>query len=896
MGLLDKIFGSKNQKTLKKVQPLVDAINSLEEEYSLLSDTELKEKRYEFINRYKNDETLDQLLPEAFATVREVSKRQLGLRHYDCQLIGGIALHNCQIAEMATGEGKTLVATLPSYLNSITERKVVLVTVNDYLAKRDAEWMGPIYRNLGMSVDSIVPGQQLDERKNAYDADVIYATNNELGFDFLRNNMVVNQKDRMMNDYYYAIIDEVDSILIDEARTPLVISGPAENTAQIYQKISKFVPKLKQQVIELDYEEEEPEKREETGHFVIDEKSKLVELTDLGHDFIEELLKKDNLLEEDQSLYSSGNLRLLHYIQSSLRAHFLFQKDVDYMVQDKQVILIDENTGRAMPGRRLADGLHQAIEQKENVPIQMESQTLASCTFQNYFRQYEKLSGMTGTASTEAEEFAEIYGLNVLEVPTNEPMIRDDKNDLVYLTQAEKYKAVIDEIKDYKNKGNPILVGTASLESSELLSSLLKKENIEHQVLNAKNHAKEAEIISQAGKPAVVTIATNMAGRGTDIVLGGNWEAEYEKLNEDNPEKKEKLQSKWKELNAAVLSSGGLHVIGTERNESRRMDNQLRGRSGRQGDPGSSRFYISLEDNLMRIFASDQFKNIMQRVGLEDGESIEHRMLSGAIERAQKRVEGRNFDIRKMLLEYDDMANEQRQIIYSQRNNILEAISITELLDSMRETVIADELDNLSNGDLEPNEWNLDILESSLSNIFGLQIPIKQWVNEENNITREKVEEKILFLAKESYKEKSNQIGSVMRDFEKQILLQIIDSAWKDHLAEVDALRQGIGLRSYASKNPKLEFRRESFELFENLLNKIRLEGIRFLSRVEIELEDSGELNLPEQNKAQTLEHQTPQSAIASQEPKSTSQDQSQGNRRLRRAEAKMARKNARKK
>ena len=839
---------------------------------------------------------MDQLLPEAFATVREVSKRQLGLRHYDCQLIGGIALHNCQIAEMATGEGKTLVATLPSYLNSITERKVVLVTVNDYLAKRDAEWMGPIYRNLGMSVDSIVPGQQLDERKNAYDADVIYATNNELGFDFLRNNMVVNQKDRMMNDYYFAIIDEVDSILIDEARTPLVISGPAENTAQIYQKISKFVPKLKQQVIELDYEEEEPEKREETGHFVIDEKSKLVELTDLGHDFIEELLKKDNLLEEDQSLYSSGNLRLLHYIQSSLRAHFLFQKDVDYMVQDKQVILIDENTGRAMPGRRLADGLHQAIEQKENVPIQMESQTLASCTFQNYFRQYEKLSGMTGTASTEAEEFAEIYGLNVLEVPTNEPMIRDDKNDLVYLTQAEKYKAVIDEIKEYKNKGNPILVGTASLESSELLSSLLKKENIEHQVLNAKNHAKEAEIISQAGKPAVVTIATNMAGRGTDIVLGGNWEAEYEKLNEDNPEKKEKLQSEWKELNAAVLSSGGLHVIGTERNESRRMDNQLRGRSGRQGDPGSSRFYISLEDNLMRIFASDQFKNIMQRVGLEDGESIEHRMLSGAIERAQKRVEGRNFDIRKMLLEYDDMANEQRQIIYSQRDNILEAISITELLDSMRETVIADELDNLSNGDLEPNEWNLDILESSVSNIFGLQIPIKQWVNEENNITREKVEEKILFLAKESYKEKSNQIGSVMRDFEKQILLQIIDSAWKDHLAEVDALRQGIGLRSYASKNPKLEFRRESFELFENLLNKIRLEGIRFLSRVEIELEDSGELNLPEQNKAQTLEHQTPQSAIASQEPKSTSQDQSQGNRRLRRAEAKMARKNARKK
>ena len=894
MGLLDKIFGSKNQKVLKKIQPLVNSINSLEEEYSKLTNEDLKKKREDFIDRHKNGESLDDLLPEAFAVVREVSTRQLGLRHYDCQLIGGIALHNCQIAEMATGEGKTLVATLPTYLNSITERKVVLVTVNDYLAKRDAEWMGPIYENLGMSVSFIIPGQQLEERKAAYEADVIYATNNELGFDFLRNNMVVNTNDRMMNDYYFAIIDEVDSILIDEARTPLVISGPAENTAQIYQKISKFIPKLEEQtVIEADEEDDQDQNKEDAGHFIIDEKSKQVELTDFGHDFIEQLLKDDNLLEEDQSLYSSGNLRLLHYIQSSLRAHFLFNKDVDYMVQNNQVVLIDENTGRAMPGRRLADGLHQAIEQKENVPIQMESQTLASCTFQNYFRQYEKLSGMTGTASTEAEEFAEIYGLNVLEVPTNEPMIRDDKNDLVYLTQAEKYKAVINEIKDYKNKGNPILVGTASLESSELLSSLLKKENIEHQVLNAKNHAKEAEIISQAGKPGVITIATNMAGRGTDIVLGGNWEAELEKHKDDS--KKEELESKWKNLNSEVINSGGLHVIGTERNESRRMDNQLRGRSGRQGDPGSSRFYISLEDNLMRIFASDQFKNIMQRVGLEEGESIEHRMLSGAIERAQKRVEGRNFDIRKMLLEYDDMANEQRQIIYSQRNNILEADVITELLDSMRETIISDELDSVSLGDLEPHEWNTDALESSLSNIFGLQIPIKQWIASESNITREDVEQKILMSANQAYSEKSNSIGPVMRDFEKQILLQIIDNAWKDHLAEVDALRQGIGLRSYASKNPKLEFRRESFELFESLLNKIRLEGIRFLSRVEIELEDSGDLNLPKQNQAQNLDHPSPESALTpARQEEATSKEQ--GNRRLRRAEAKMARKNARKK
>ena len=674
-----------------------------------------------------------------------------------------------------------------------------------------------------------------------------------------------------------------------------MISGPAENTAQIYQKISKFIPKLEEQIVETEEVESEDSKKVDYGHFILDEKSKQVELTDFGHDFIEKLLKDENLLEEDQSLYSSGNLRLLHYIQSSLRAHFLFYKDVDYMVQDKQVVLIDENTGRAMPGRRLADGLHQAIEQKENVPIKMESQTLASCTFQNYFRQYEKLSGMTGTASTEAEEFSEIYGLNVLEVPTNEPMVRDDRNDLVYLTQNEKYKAVIDEIKEFKTKGNPILVGTASLESSEFLSSLLKKENIDHQVLNAKNHAREAEIISQAGKPGVITIATNMAGRGTDIVLGGNWEAEYEKLNTEDPAIKEELQAKWKGLNENVLYSGGLHVLGTDRYDSRRMDNQLRGRSGRQGDPGSSRFYISLEDNLMRIFASDQMKNMMQRVGLEDGESIEHRMLSGAIERAQKRVEGRNFDIRKMLLEYDDMANEQRQIIYSQRNNILEADVITELLDSMRETVISDELDAVSQGDLEPHEWNLDILESSLSNIFGLQISVKEWIASGKSITREEIEEKILTSANDSYSKKCRSIGPVMRDFEKQILLQIIDNAWKDHLAEVDALRQGIGLRSYASKNPKLEFRRESFELFESLLNKIRIEGIRFLSRVEIELEDSGDLNLPKQNETQSLDHQSPQSALAPSQKEEPSSSE-QGNRRLRRAEAKMARKNARKK
>ncbi len=897
MGVLDKIFGSKNQKILKKVQPLVKAINALEEDFSRLQDEDLKNKRIEFIKRHSSGQSLDELLPEAFAIVREVSKRQLGLRHYDCQLVGGVALHNCQIAEMATGEGKTLVATLPSYLNSITERKVVLVTVNDYLAKRDAEWMRPIYENLGIKVSYITSGQDLNERKEAYEADVIYATNNELGFDFLRNNMVVNTEDRVMNDYYFAIIDEVDSILIDEARTPLVISGPAENTADIYQKISKFVPQLNEQIYEENEEGETKTVKE--GHFIIEEKSKQIELTDVGHDHIEQLLKDSNMLQQDQSLYSSGNLRLLHFIQSSLRAHFLFKKDVDYMVQENQVVLIDENTGRAMPGRRLADGLHQAIEQKENVPIQVESQTLASCTFQNYFRQYEKLSGMTGTASTEAEEFAEIYGLNVVEIPTNEKMIRDDQNDQVYLTEKEKYKAVVKEIETYKEKGNPVLVGTASLESSEMLSGLLKQINIDHQVLNAKNHAKEAQIISQAGKPGVVTIATNMAGRGTDIVLGGNWEAEYEKLEQEDESKKKELESNWEKLNEKVLSAGGLHVIGTERNESRRMDNQLRGRSGRQGDPGSSRFYISLEDNLMRIFASDQFKNIMQRVGLEDGEAIEHRMLSGAIERAQKRVEGRNFDIRKVLLEYDDMANEQRQIIYSQRNSILESDVITDLLESMRETVIGDEIESVTQGELEPNEWDIDPLEASIFNIFGIQMPIKQWVKENPNITSKEVENRILTNALDAYKNKSQSIGPVMKDFEKQILLQIIDASWKDHLAEVDALRQGIGLRSYGAKNPKLEFRRESFELFEGLLNKIRLEGIRFLSRVEIELEDSGELNLPKQNQKQTLDHQNPQSALATPQQESApsnNQEQASGNRRLRRAEAKLARKNAKKK
>ncbi len=898
MTILEKIFGSRSQKIIKKINPLIKKINALEDAYDKLSDSELLNHREIFIGRFKEGESLDDLLPEAFATVREVSKRQLGLRPYDCQLIGGVALHNCQIAEMATGEGKTLVATLPIYLNSITSRTVVLVTVNDYLAERDANWMGPLYKNLGMSVSSVVSGQDPEDRQKSYSSDVIYATNNELGFDYLRNNMVLSKTERVMEDCFYAIVDEVDSILIDEARTPLVISGPAEDTSKIYQQISKFIPQLKQQAVLEEGEEITPE---QMGDFLIDEKSRQVELTDKGHDRVESLLKHANMIEKDQSLYSSNNLKLLHYIQSSLRAHFLFKKDIDYMLQDNQIVLIDENTGRAMPGRRLADGLHQAIEQKEGVPIQMESQTLASCTFQNYFRQFEKLSGMTGTAATESQEFAEIYGLSVLEVPTNKPMIRKDNNDLVYLTEDEKYEAVVQEIDKYRTKGNPVLVGTASLESSEMVSKLLQNKKIEHQVLNAKNHAREAEIISQAGKPNVVTIATNMAGRGTDIVLGGNWEAEFENTGSKDELLRKKFHDEWGELNAKVLEVGGLHVIGTERNESRRMDNQLRGRSGRQGDPGSSTFYISLEDSLMRIFASDQFKNIMERVGMDKGESIEHRMLTGAIERAQKRVEGRNFDIRKMLLEYDDMANEQRQIIYSQRNTILEADVITDLLDSMRESVIETEILNFKEENEPLSNWNLEGLENSLANIFGHNFLIKDWSKEDEGLDEDGLITRIFNQSTSLYKEKGNNIGPVMRDFEKQILLQIIDNSWKDHLGAVDSLRQGIGLRSYGNKNPKLEFRRESFELFEALLQKIRHEGVRFLSRVEIEANNPEDVADSRDKRKETLHHETAsafdnteQNPVITNNQDSTS-DQTSGNRRLRRAEAKMARKNAKK-
>jgi len=901
MNIFGKIFSSKNKKRLKQLEPSIRSINALEQKFSKLEDSDLQEMRKEFIKRYKQGEKLDELLPEAFAITREVAKRKLNLRHFDCQLQGGIVLHNGQIAEMATGEGKTLVATLPFYLNSFTERKVVLVTVNDYLAKRDAQWMKPVYEGLDMKVSFVVSGQTMEERKSSYEADVIYATNNELGFDFLRNNMAITRDERVMTDFYFAIVDEVDSILIDEARTPLVISGAAEDSSKVYRQIAKFLPELKKQVISAD--EEGNKEITQEGHFLIDEKSKQVELTELGHDHVEYLLQSAGMLKDQKSLYSSANLRLLHYIQSSLRAHFLFQKDVDYMVQENQIVLIDENTGRGMPGRRLGDGLHQAIEQKEGVPIQMESQTLASCTFQNYFRQYEKLAGMTGTASTESQEFLQIYNLSVLEIPTNQPMIRKDHNDMVYLTPQEKYEAVILEIEEFRNKGNPILVGTASLESSEIVSDLLKQKGINHQVLNAKNHAREAEIIAQAGQSGVVTIATNMAGRGTDIVLGGNWEAELEKLEGENSLSKEKLFLEWEERNKKVIDCGGLHVIGTERNESRRIDNQLRGRSGRQGDPGSSRFYLSLEDSLMRIFASDQVTNMMQGLGLEKGEAVEHRMLSGAIQRAQKRVEGRNFDIRKLLLEYDDMANEQRLIIYSQRNSVLESEDITELLDSMRQTVVEDEVRTFMPEQSPEQQWDIKGLEASIHQNFGMQLPVEEWLSTDKKLDEQGVINKIYSATLASYQSKGNTIGPVMRDFEKQILLQIIDNAWKDHLGSVDYLRQGIGLRGYGSRNPKLEFRRESFELFEELLENIRIEATRFLARVQIEVDDPQELQRMQQlGRKETFEHQKSESAFSAEKASTnvpqqqSTEPQGQGNRRLRRYEAKMARKKENKK
>ena len=822
-----KIFGTRNDRELKRMRKVVACINALEEAMQALDDNALRAKTDEFRSRLSEGEKLDQLLPEAFAVVREAGVRALGMRHFDVQLIGGTTLHDGKIAEMRTGEGKTLVATLPAYLNALPDHSVHLVTVNDYLASRDAGWMGPLFEFLDLTVGVVRSGQSAEEKNAAYGCDVVYGTNNEFGFDYLRDNMAFSMADKSQGTLAYAIVDEVDSILIDEARTPLVISGAVEDSSELYKTINRLIPQLTLEVTEQE------------GDFTVDEKQRSIELTENGHEKVESMLIEAGLLQDDDSLYAATNLGLLHHVHSGLRAHVLFQRDVEYIVQEGQVVLIDEHTGRTMPGRRLSEGLHQAIEAKEGVKIQSESQTLASTTFQNFFRIYDKLAGMTGTADTEAFEFRQIYGLDCVVIPTNVPMCRDDLNDLVYLTREEKFEAIIEDVRSCIDGGAPVLVGTASVETSEELSQAFEKQKIDHKVLNAKYHEQEAEIIAQAGRPGVVTIATNMAGRGTDIVLGGNLEAELASQGDTLDEgARERLTADWQARHDAVIEAGGLHILGTERHESRRIDNQLRGRSGRQGDPGVSRFYLSLEDNLMRIFASDRVKSFMQALGMERGEAIEHRMVTNAIEKAQRKVEGRNFDIRKQLLEYDDVANDQRQIIYRQRDELLSDDEIGETITAIREDVVNDAVDGFIPPMSVEEQWDIPGLEKQLEAEFGLNLPVAQWLDEDNTLHEETLRQRIVGAVQSAYDEKAEGIGPGMRQLEKQIMLQVLDTLWKEHLQVMDQLRQGIHLRAYANKNPKQEYKRESFALFESLLQRLKYEVVRFLSNVQVQRSD----------------------------------------------------------
>ena len=824
---MKKIFGTRNDRELKRMGKVVARINALEEGMQALDDDALRAKTAEFRARLDEGATLEQLLPEAFAVVREAGVRALGMRHFDVQLIGGMALHDGKIAEMRTGEGKTLVATLPAYLNALPDHSVHLVTVNDYLASRDAAWMGPLYEFLGLSVGVVRSGQSPEEKQSAYGCDVVYGTNNEFGFDYLRDNMAFSMADKSQGTLAFAIVDEVDSILIDEARTPLIISGAADDSSELYKTVNRLIPKLS------------PELEAQEGDFTVDEKQRSIELTEQGHEKVEGMLMEAGLLQEDDSLYAATNLGLLHHVHSGLRAHVLFQRDVEYIVQEGQVVLIDEHTGRTMPGRRLSEGLHQAIEAKEGVKIQSESQTLASTTFQNFFRLYDKLAGMTGTADTEAFEFRQIYGLDCVVIPTNVPMKRDDLNDLVYLTREEKFEAIIEDVRSCIESGAPVLVGTASVETSEELSQAFQNQKIEHKVLNAKYHEQEAEIIAQAGRPGVVTVATNMAGRGTDIVLGGNLEAELAAQGESlDDATRERLTAEWQARHDAVIEAGGLHILGTERHESRRIDNQLRGRSGRQGDPGVSRFYLSLEDNLMRIFASERVKSFMQALGMERGEAIEHRMVTNAIEKAQRKVEGRNFDIRKQLLEYDDVANDQRQIIYRQRDELLSDDEIEETITAIRHDVVNDAIDGYIPPMSVEEQWDIPGLEKQLEGEFGLTLPIAQWLDEDDSLHEETLRERIVASVQNAYDEKAAGIGPGMRQLEKQIMLQVLDTLWKEHLQVMDQLRQGIHLRAYANKNPKQEYKRESFALFEGLLQRLKYEVVRFLSNVQVQRSD----------------------------------------------------------
>ncbi|GAA4105235.1 preprotein translocase subunit SecA [Zhongshania borealis] len=843
--VVKKVFGSKNDRELKRMRKVATKINALEEGMTALDDVALSAKTEEFRQRFAAGETLDQLLPEAFAVCREASRRVMGMRHFDVQLIGGISLHEGTIAEMRTGEGKTLVATLAVYLNALAGEGVFVVTVNDYLASRDANWMRPLYEFLGLTVGVIRSGQDSEEKRAAYQSDITYGTNNEFGFDYLRDNMAFAIEDRYQRSLNFAIIDEVDSILIDEARTPLVISGPAEDSSKLYKQINLFIPSLiKAEVDEAGQPVEADDTEQliaEQGHYTVDEKMRQVELTEQGHQQVEDMLISAGLLTEGDSLYSAGNLNLLHHVNSALRAHVLFHNNVEYIVQNDQVVLIDEHTGRTMAGRRLSEGLHQAIEAKEGVTVQAESQTLASTTFQNYFRQFNKLAGMTGTADTEAFEFRQIYGLDVVVIPTNKPPARRDANDLVYLTKEEKYDAIVEDVRTIMETGAPILVGTASIETSEEMSSRFKAAGIPHKVLNAKYHEQEAEIIAQAGSPGVVTIATNMAGRGTDIVLGGNVDVEIAKHENPSEAMINELREAWKLRHETVMQAGGLHIIGTERHESRRIDNQLRGRAGRQGDPGASRFYLSLEDSLMRIFASDRVRGIMQALGLEKGEAIEHRMVSNAIEKAQRKVEGRNFDMRKQLLEYDDVANDQRQIIYQQRNELMEADDISEMLTVIRQDVVGDVVREYIPPQSLEEQWDVAGLERRLHTDFEVELPLKTWLDEDRSVNEEVLTEKINQAIAEAYEAKCALVGFDMRKIERHIMLQVLDTLWKEHLATMDHLRHGIHLRAFAQKNPKQEYKREAFELFQEMLDSLKLEVIRFLSHLRLQQNENAE-------------------------------------------------------
>ncbi|CAJ1889300.1 preprotein translocase subunit SecA [Aeromonas jandaei] len=863
--LLTKIIGSRNDRTLKALRKIVKQINAMEPQFEALSDAELQAKTAEYRQRLEQGETLEQLLPEAFATVREASKRVFGMRHFDVQLIGGMVLNSNRIAEMKTGEGKTLTATLPAYLNALSGRGVHVVTVNDYLAKRDAEANRPLFSFLGMTVACNVPGMDASQKRDAYAADITYGTNNEFGFDYLRDNMAFSPEQRVQRPLNYALVDEVDSVLIDEARTPLIISGPAEDSSELYIRVNKLIPLLVKQ------DKEDTEEYTGDGHYTVDEKNRQALLTENGQIFVEELLKKEGLLDENDSLFSATNISLLHHVNAGLRAHTLFERNVDYIVQKDEIVIVDEHTGRTMPGRRWSDGLHQAVEAKEGVKIQNENQTLASITFQNYFRLYNKLAGMTGTADTEAFEFQQIYGLDTVVIPTNKPMVRKDMGDLVYLTANEKYAAIVKDIRECVERGQPVLVGTVSIENSELLSGILNKEKIPHQVLNAKFHAMEAEIVAQAGQTGAVTIATNMAGRGTDIVLGGNWQAEIAKLENPTEAQIAELKAAWQVRHDAVLAAGGLHIIGTERHESRRIDNQLRGRSGRQGDPGSSRFYLSMEDTLMRIFASDRVTGMMKKLGMEEGEAIEHPWVTKAIENAQRKVEGRNFDIRKSLLEFDDVANDQRKVVYEQRNELLDTNDISETIHVIRDDVYGAIIDEYIPPQSLEEMWDVPGLEARLKADFALDLPLQQWLAEDDKLYEEKLRERILDEATKLYAHKEELVGKeVLRNFEKAVMLQTLDGLWKEHLAAMDHLRQGIHLRGYAQKNPKQEYKRESFDLFTQMLETLKRDVVSILSRVQVQERDVEAMEEQQRQQAEsaprTYTHAAAENQLADEE------------------------------